>query len=201
MADDPVDLRAACARGGRFLDDAMRRLRQHYGAMLLREARAALGASEAVHDLVQQALIKAWRACATYQGLGLATWLRRILRNTVIDHLRAHHPEVPWVDDQGQLLAEVDQALLAAAAGTPVDPEGLALQDERFRVYQACFARFAAEDPLAAETLRWSVEDDLTIDELAALLQRTPAATRQYLSQCRKKARRHLAPWYLMLRA
>ena len=33
----------------------------------------------------------------------------------------------------------------------------------------------------------------------AALLERTPGATREFVSQCRKRARRYYAEWYALL--
>jgi len=38
----------------------------------------------------------------------------------------------------------------------------------------------------------------LTREEIAALLERTPGATREFISQCRKRARTYLAEWHAL---
>ena len=57
---------------------------------------------------------------------------------------------------------------------------------------------FEQEDPLHAGVMTWIVEDGLSNDDIAQLLDRTPGATREFISQCRKRARRHLANWYAL---
>ena len=49
-----------------------------------------------------------------------------------------------------------------------------------------------------ANVLAWVVEDGLSMDDIAGLLDRTPGATREFVSQCRKRARIHLADWYAL---
>jgi hypothetical protein len=44
--------------------------------------------------------------------------------------------------------------------------------------------------------IAWIVEDGLTHEQIGALLSRTPCATRELISQCRERARLHLAEWY-----
>ena len=44
--------------------------------------------------------------------------------------------------------------------------------------------------------MKWIVEDGLDHEQIAELLDRTSGATREFISQCRKRARVHLAQWY-----
>ena len=44
--------------------------------------------------------------------------------------------------------------------------------------------------------IAWIGEDGLDNEAIAQLLGRTPGATREFISQCRKKARVYLAEWY-----
>jgi DNA-directed RNA polymerase specialized sigma24 family protein len=46
--------------------------------------------------------------------------------------------------------------------------------------------------------MTWIVEDGLSNDDIAELLNRTPGATREFISQCRKRARHYLAGWYAL---
>jgi hypothetical protein len=44
--------------------------------------------------------------------------------------------------------------------------------------------------------ISWIVQDGLTHQEIGELLGRTPEATREFISQCRERARLHLVEWY-----
>ena len=46
--------------------------------------------------------------------------------------------------------------------------------------------------------IAWIAEDGLSNEEIADMLGRTPGATREFISQCRKKARLHLTEWYTL---
>ncbi len=189
----------ACRDGGAALDNALRGLHRDYWRALTRDAMAALGDLEAARDMVQEALIKVWSRCTQYRGDSeLYPWIRRILRHAVIDRLRGQRPEQPLGDEHGVPLAEVEAALRAAAGPVAHTPEQIMSQLELEQVYRACQARFAQDQPLAASVIRWIAEDDLTHAEIGALLQREPGATREYISQCRKKARVYFHPWYLL---
>lgn len=59
---------------------------------------------------------------------------------------------------------------------------------------QRGFAAFARRFPERAEALRRVALDGWSIAEAAAFLNRTNAATREYLSQCRKKLKEFLEP-------
>ncbi len=196
---DKQQFMQGCARGGRALDRAIRELHRTYWSDLLREAYRVLATIDEARDAAQDALIKCWRECRQFRGDGeVLAWLRPIVRRTAIDRLRARHVEVPLVDDANEVLAEVETALRDAAAASGNDPLSAAESAQRERVFLACFARFEADHPEAAFALRWVTEDGLDNDALADHLGRTPHATREFVSQCRKKARVYLAPWYAL---
>jgi len=190
----------ACREGGSGFEKALRTLQRDYGSALLREASLSLGDVETARDLAQDTLIKVWQRCAQFRGDSeLYPWLKRILRHAVIDKLRARPNEQPLADDQGQPFIEVEVALRAAAGRAAATPEQSVAADELERVYRECLARFAKDHPMPANVIRWIAEDDLTHAEIAALLGRAPGATREYISQCRKKARAYFHAWYLLV--
>ena len=189
----------ACRDGGSGLEQALRLLQRAAVVALQREATLSLGDAETARDLTQDTLIKVWRRCAQFRGDSeLYPGLKRILRHAVIDKLRARTDEQPLADEQGQPFAEVEAALRASAGRAADTPEQSVAADELERVYRDCLARMAADHPLAANVIRWIAEDDLTHAEIAALLGRAPGATREYISQCRKKARRYFHAWYVL---
>lgn len=190
---------SACAQGGRVLNEVLADLGKVHLGRLLNDARQSLPARhhDMASDLVQQTFIKAWLQCHTFRGdASVLTWLFAILRRSIVDHLRQLRPEVPLLDAEDRVSLEVERALGAAHAGPALDPRQVTESAELQSLYEACFARFAAADPEAAAVVRWIAQDELKIEEIAAILGRTPGATRTFLSKSRKKARFHLAPWY-----
>ena len=60
------------------------------------------------------------------------------------------------------------------------------------------WARFEEAAPSHAAVISWIAADGLSHEEIAQLLDRSPGATREFISQCRKRARVHLGEWYEM---
>ena len=54
--------------------------------------------------------------------------------------------------------------------------------------FERCWSRFEEASPAHAAVMAWIVEDGLTNEEISELLGRTPGATREFVSQCRKRA-------------
>jgi len=181
----------ACREGGAAIELALRRLDRSFHAALLRDARRVLRDPEAASDAVQETFIKVWRRCATFQGDSeLLPWIRSILRHTVLDRLR--RPEHESALDDDTVPATV-------ASGFPA-PDDDVCRRQLAACFRRCWERFEAAAPAHAAVMAWIVEDGMGNDEIARLLQRTPGATREFVSQCRKRARRHLAEWYELAR-
>lgn len=177
----------ACRQGGIAIEGALRALDRAYFAQLYRECRRVIADAELAKDLVQEAFIKAWRRCSTFQGQSeLLPWLRAIVRFTVIDQLRKRDAEVPLEETSldGETFANGQLA------------DDVVATAELQALFDRCWAEFQRTSPAHAAVLSWIVDDGLNNEQVAELLGRTPGATREYLSQCRKRARLHLAPWY-----
>ncbi len=191
---------AACREGGPAIELAFRSVVRDYSGALLREGWLALRDADLARDLLQETLLKVWRACASFRGDSeLYPWLAGILRRAAIDRLRRQRPEVA-IDD----LAGGAEGLLAAGNGidqASANPQHQAETQQSREVFARCAERFSAEQPQAAEVIRWIVEDGLAPADIAALIGRSPGATREYLSQCRKKARHYFADWYRLVGA
>ncbi len=73
-------------------DDFAEIVRRH--APALRRYARRLGAGDDCDDVVQEALIKAWRAFHTFDAErgGITTWLHRIVHNQCVDTLRKRPP-------------------------------------------------------------------------------------------------------------
>jgi RNA polymerase sigma-70 factor (ECF subfamily) len=190
----------ACREGGAAIERALRELDRNFFAVLYRDGLRTLRDSDATRDLVQDTFIKVWLRCATFRGDSeLLPWIKTILRHTAIERLRQSNRQVPMEDEDGPT-PEASRQILEMSVERNPTPEQLARQREQAAQFSKGWRRFQQEDPLHASVMVWVVEDGLSTDDIAQLLGRTPGATREFVSQCRKRARLYLADWYALAR-
>jgi RNA polymerase sigma-70 factor (ECF subfamily) len=188
----------ACREGGQRIDGALRLLDRSYFAVLYRDSVRAIGDRDVARDLVQEAFIKVWQRCATFRGDSeLLPWVRSVLRRVILDRLRQPAREVALEDQAGLTTAVLEKVAELSGEQVPV-PEDALRQEQLGQVFQRCWQRFAHACPEHALVISWIAEDGLTHEEIAALLERTPGATREFISQCRKRARTYLAEWHAL---
>jgi|HubBroStandDraft_2_1064218.scaffolds.fasta_scaffold287006_1 RNA polymerase sigma factor (sigma-70 family) len=195
---DKTSFMEACRDGGQRIDGALRLLDRSYFAVLYRESVRAIGDRDVARDLVQETFIKVWQRCATFRGESeLLPWVRTILRRLILDRLRQPQREVPLEDDMGLTPAAIQQ-ITQLSGEQVVVPEDALKQRQLAEVFQRCWDRFAQACPEHALVISWIAEDGLSHEEIGALLERTPGATREFISQCRKRARIYLAEWHTL---
>jgi RNA polymerase sigma-70 factor (ECF subfamily) len=127
-------------------DAALRSAYDAHGAELYRFARRALGDSGQAEDAVQEAFVRAWRASDRYDPARASqrTWLFAILRNVVIDQVRARRsrPPLALADDTSDRVGDqgddaMDQLLTAwqvdAALDTVPDDQRRVLVEVHWR--------------------------------------------------------------------
>jgi RNA polymerase sigma factor (sigma-70 family) len=188
----------ACRDGGQRIDGALRLLDRSYFAVLYRDSVRAIGDRDVARDLVQETFIKVWQRCATFRGESeVLPWVRSVLRRVILDRLRQPLRELPLEDDMGLTATAMQRIAQLSAEQVPV-PEDALKRQQLAEVFQRCWDRFAQACPEHAVVIAWIAEDGLSHEEIAALLERTPGATREFISQCRKRARTHLAEWYAL---
>ena len=140
---------------------------------------------ERAEELVQEVFIKVVRHCESFRGdTRFDSWMWAIVRNELMDHFRRQRPEEAMEEEDLEKAAEA-----AAMVEMPADP-GPGLEDCVQKAY-AAFARAYAD---RAEMLARVAFDGWSIEDVAAALKRTSGATREYLSQCRKKLKMFLEP-------
>ncbi len=190
----------ACREGGRQIEQWLRVVDREHGARFYREAATALRSWQAAEDVVQDAMVKVWQRCTTFQGTGdPLAWIHQVVRNTLLDALRQRRPtqELSTLSDDA-LPADLQAELAEISRRSVPGPDQRLSEAQREAVFRACFEAFAKAYPEHAMVLRWVVEDGLDHNEIQALLGRPPGATREFISQCRKKARPYFAPWYAL---
>lgn len=188
----------ACRDGGQRIDGALRLLDRSYFAVLYRDSVRAIGDRDVARDLVQETFIKVWQRCATFRGESeLLPWVRSVLRRVILDRLRQPLREVALEDETGVTAAALQRIAQLSAEQVPM-PEDVLKRQQLVEVFQRCWEQFAQACPEHAVVIAWIAEDGLSHEEIGALLERTPGATREFISQCRKRARTHLAEWYAL---
>ncbi len=191
----------ACRKGGLALETASRILDRELAVLLHRECRSVVRDEHDANDIVQETFIRTWKRCATFRGDSeLLAWIRGILRHAIVDHFRAKRSDEPIEDEEGNMSDAVTEQIARLSIASRDRPDEWLSAGQREACYRRCFAAFEKAAPLHAAVMRWITEDELSNDEIAALLQRSPGATREFISQCRKKARIHFAEWYAMRR-
>jgi RNA polymerase sigma-70 factor (TIGR02960 family) len=154
-----------------------------------------VGSFTEADDLVQETLLRAWRARDTFNELdgevGLRRWLYRIATNACLDHLRSsarkvvsYHSfaEVPWLQPYPDRLLDE----LAAVDATPDD--AVTTKETIALGYLALIQLLPPRQRaifLLREALGWSAA------ETATLLRVSVAATNSALQRARQTIERH----------
>lgn len=146
-----------------------------------------LNAADA-EDIIQETFVNIVRHCDSYQGDSpLAAWLWRIARNCMNDHFRRTkaRPAENLDDEAWDALEQESEAMRTFDA----PPAQESLEDCVGRG----FTEFAKKFSERAHVLSLVMEGFDTA-HIAAAIQRSPGATREYISQCRKRIEEFLQP-------
>lgn len=176
------------AAGGRDAERALEALFRKYRRPLIAFLAQRRVDESTAEDLVQEVFMRVVRSASGFrEEAKVSSWLFQIARNLHLDHLRKANLE-DTVDEDAWMAIEHAVAVPAACEAPASAQE--ALQDCFDRGYGA----FAEAYPEPAAVLHKVVQLDWSTREVAHFLQRTEGATREYLSQCRKKLKRFLEP-------
>jgi RNA polymerase sigma-70 factor (ECF subfamily) len=138
---------------------------------------------EVAEDLVQDTFVQIVRACDQFRGdCPLEAWLWRIARNTLISHVRKVKP-APTIPAWMMTIL-------------PMRSKAIRLCRPRLRSMKVWknasivpSKPLLASTPERAESLTLATVEGWSMNDIAAFLGRSPGATREYVSQCRKLLR------------
>lgn len=130
-------------------------------------------------DAVQEAFIRLLKGAPGFvpQGQGRA-WIWQVARSAWLDLRKRGEPAAVALDAERDL---------------PTVPDVAQTSD-----YQDCvhgqLARFSAAYPEAGQAIVWAAVDGFSAAQIGTLIERSAGATREFLSQARKRLREYLAP-------
>lgn len=169
-------------KGGAVAETALKTLYGRYAQHMLKFFVYQGINGEEARDVFQETVIKIVRGANSYGGTGTArAWIWQIARNCMMDALRRRQgQEVAANEDEWQKISET--------AAEPCGRSDLEVQD--------CVNRglgvFADHAPERALVLTLFMEG-LSIEEIGLRIGRTTSATKEFLSQCRKKIRDYVS--------
>lgn len=135
-------------------------------------------------DVLQEAFIRVVRGASGFRAeAAVSSWLYQIARNLAVDLARTPKREEQLDDEGWSYVADRVACTNEAEAAQAIDD-----------CVNQGFAAFARQHPERAEALRRAALDGWSVREVAQFLSRTEAATREYLSQVRKRLREYLLP-------
>jgi RNA polymerase sigma-70 factor (ECF subfamily) len=180
--DVPPEVVAAARAGD---ERAFAQIVQHYQRAVFAIAYRMTCDAAAAEDLAQEAFLRAWRKLGTFRaGEPLKPWLLRLATNVCINALKKRHPApVPMLaDDDGDArepVAREPEASDAAAKG------------ELKELLELAIAELPDEYRLII-TLRHV--EELSYEEIAAILKRPLGTVKVQLFRARERLRRMLSP-------
>lgn len=178
------------AGGGSQADKAVESLFRHYRRPLMGFLIQRGVGADAAEDLVQEVFIRMVRGAAGFRHQArVSSWLFQIAANLHIDQTRKLNLE-ETVDDAQWLQIEATVAAQHCPAGQQETASAEGLQE----CFDRGFSEFALAFPERAQALQQVVVHNWAVRDVAVFLNRTEGATREFLSQCRKKLREYLEP-------
>lgn len=138
---------------------------------------------EQAQDATQDVFVNLVRGCENFRGeVPISVWIWTIARNRLMDHYRRQKTTVSLDDDDTSVALGTCEEL--AVEGGYSD----GLED----CVRAAFEAFSREHPERAHVLYLVAWEEQAIESIAHFLGRTLGATREYISQCRKRLRPYL---------
>jgi RNA polymerase sigma-70 factor (ECF subfamily) len=180
------DLVALLRSGGKARQAAVRQLYEKYERPFRQFFRRHRLPLEAAEDLVQDTFVRIVQAIESYRADGaFDAWLWTIARNTLMSHLRERKPDVS-LDDMDTDEADGLLAQLRPSGSNPAAVDCV----------KRSFEHYSNAQPECAEALMRVVVDGWGYEELTQYRSSTYGATREYLSQCRKRLMEFVQPCF-----
>lgn len=138
---------------------------------------------ERAEDLFQELFFKVSRQSAQFSGGSAAGWIWATARNLLMDHVRAPNVEKTLDEQDWDKVADTSGEERLGHSPHTID-----------RCVQRQMQEFEKDHPERAWAVRQVKLEGWSIAQLAHHIGRTEGATREFISQCRKRLIEYLAP-------
>ncbi|MDO9451272.1 MAG: RNA polymerase sigma factor [Stagnimonas sp.] len=153
-------------------------------------------AADRATDLVQDVFVRALKSLPTAEGSSLEGWLWRVAKNVLVDEYRqTGRVHLETLSEEHELDGESFDDWISGLSA-PIDD--IALEQLR-QCVSLRYWRFREQSPDRAEVVEWAILDELDGEQVSTLIGRTAGATREFLSQSKKKLKTYLAPCLALL--
>ncbi|RDH84095.1 MAG: hypothetical protein DIZ80_08155 [endosymbiont of Galathealinum brachiosum] len=175
------DFVEAIKQGGKHRQRAITLLFKHYSPQFSRYFRRNRITEPNVEDIVQNTFVNIVRGISGYRGdCPLKNWLWTVARNTMLTFFQ--NPSHKFQIQEETDIDDIEVSHLTNTPGTLEDCVTQALDD------------FSKDHHDRAEVVRLATIEGWSSDELAKFIGRTLGATREYISQCKKRFNVYLQP-------
>ena len=170
--------------GGKAADVGLNALYREMGPSMLRFFAFNGAPGDDAKDVLQETFFRVFKAASSFSGNGSAkSWLWQIARNCLADH----HRKLGRVQEHEAVLE--DEAWGRLLESTPDPAQAVLLEQESSDdCVSSGLNAYGQKMPDRAYVLTLQMEG-AGIEEIATQIGRSIAATKEYLSQCRKKLR------------
>lgn len=174
--------------GGKSLDAGVKALYQSAAQPMLRFFVYQGLSGDDAKDVLQETFIKIIRSADTYAGAGTAkAWIWQLARNCLIDH----HRKLGSVGKHELAVNDEQWSRLEETTAAPASP-GWSSADSVDKCVADGLSAFSKIEPERAYVLTLQMEGQ-SIEEIGQRIGRTVGATKEYLSQCKKKIQPFIA--------
>lgn len=179
--------------GGQARESGVVHLYRAYGGPLMRFFVQRGASGDEAQDVLQVTFMKIVAGVGSWTGDGPArAWIWQVARNCLNDHFRQ--------DGRRQEFEEaVNDDTWEAIVETVPSPVGAVMPQSVDECMSSGLGAFLTKEPERAFVLDLHLEG-LSMEEIGIRIGRTVAATKEYLSQCRKKLKPYVAHCHDLLR-
>jgi RNA polymerase sigma-70 factor (ECF subfamily) len=189
---NPATDEAAIAAATAGDEHAFGRLAERHRHELHVHCYRMLGNFEDAEDVVQETLVRAWRAREGFTGTGFRAWLYKIATNAGLDTIRRKRRQVPKADSYAEIpwLQPYPDQLLDLAAPPDAEPDATVIARETIELaFLAAIQLLPAQQRailILRDVLDWSAREaadllDTTVAGVNSALQRARATLRARL--------------------
>jgi RNA polymerase sigma factor (sigma-70 family) len=173
------------AQGGACADLALRQLYDLFGQSMLRFFVHQGASADESQDILQDTLIKVYKSAGQYAGQGTAkAWIWQVARNTLQDAFRkSQRIRADEISVKPEQWGHFEETVAAPVCGSPQSVDQCVADG---------LEQFAMEMPDRAVALNLYLEG-ASMEDISVQIGRSVSATKEYLSQCRKKIKPYIA--------